>query len=155
VKVSENGIRLIKNFEGLRLTGYLCSAQKPTIGYGYTGLVGGKEIIDKVTKITKEQAEQFFAEDIKEVEEVINRNVKVPLTQNQFDALASWVFNFGETNLKDSTLLRRLNCGYYDQAAKQFKLWNKIYDSKRGIYIESPGLTERRLKEMGLFLKNG
>ena len=148
LNVSQNGIDLIKKYESLRLEAYQCTAGKWTVGYGHT------KDVEEGDVITEEQAEQFLRQDIKHLEEIINKSVKVPLCQNQFDALASLVFNIGETNFRSSTLLKCLNRGYYDQTAKQFLLWNKIKDKKTRIYINSPGLTRRRNEEMGLFLKN-
>lgn len=87
--------------------------------------------------------------DLGTAEAAVNRLVTVPLTQNQFDALVSLVFNIGEGNFSKSTLLRRLNAGEREAAAGQFGRWNK----SKG--VELAGLTKRRAAERELFLKAG
>jgi len=88
-----------------------------------------------------------LAEDVREAEDAINDLCKVSLTQNQFDALVSFVFNVGVGAFKSSTLLRKLNAGDYDGAAGQFPRWNK--DNGR----EIAGLTKRRHLEQSVFQK--
>lgn len=98
-------------------------------------------------KITKEQAEKLFAMDIQIHENNINKLVKVPLTQGQFDALVSFEFNIGYGAFKDSTLLRLLNAGKYRESAEQFTRW--VYSGGK----ISAGLQKRREEEKRLFLK--
>lgn len=133
---------LIKEFEGLRLVAYLPTKDDVwTIGYGHT------KGVKKGDVITKAQAEAFLEEDLAWVNNAIRRNVKVPLNQNQWDALGSWVYNLGETNLKKSTLLKRLNAGDYNGAADEFLKWVKQGNNTL------PGLVRRRKLERALFLK--
>ena len=117
MNISEKGRNLIKNFEGLRLKAYRCSSNRLTIGYGHTANVKESDVI------TKEQAENYLTQDLKRFENAVNRLVKVPLTQNQFDALISFTFNLGEGNLQKSTLLKLLNERKYNEAANQFERW--------------------------------
>ncbi|MEM3091771.1 MAG: lysozyme [Candidatus Pacearchaeota archaeon] len=140
---SEKGIELIKKYEGLRLSAYRCPSGILTIGYGHT----------KTTKpgmtINKEMAEILLKEDLKDFEKAINELVKVPLTQNQFDALISFVFNVGIGNFQKSTLLKKLNEGNYKEAANEFLKWTKA--RQPGGLKELPGLVKRRNEEKKLF----
>lgn len=138
---------LIKESEGLRLKAYLPTPDDVwTIGWGHT-----KGVRPWMT-ITKEQAEQYLAEDLEWVEDVLRTQVKVPLNQNQYDALASFVFNLGGTNFANSTLLRKLNAGDYKGAADEFPKWNK-QSQKDGKMVPLAGLTKRREEERNLFLE--
>ncbi|QRM54721.1 lysozyme [Sinorhizobium sp. BG8] len=105
--INKSGLDLVKQFEGLRTTAYLCPAGIPTIGYGSThGLTPG-DVGRK--KITAPQAEILLRADLVRFEKAVSRLVTVPLTDNQFAALVSWTFNLGEGNLVKSTLLKRIN----------------------------------------------
>ena len=146
MKTGKNGLDLIKKYEGLSLKGYLCPAGVPTIGYGYTGLVLGKKITTDM-KITLNQAEKLLASSLSGFEKSVNDLVKVPLTQNQFDAVVSFVYNLGAGNLKSSTLLKKLNAKDYIGASNEFLKWNKA-----GGKVLS-GLTKRRQSEKDLFNK--
>lgn len=137
--ISETGLALIRQFEGLRLSAYRCPAGIPTIGYGTTA---GVKMGDT---ITKERAEELLREDVKRFEAQVLRLVKVPLTQGQFDALVSFVYNLGAGNLSNSTLLRLLNAGDYKGAAAQFDRW--VYASGKRL----SGLVKRRAAERALF----
>ena len=141
MKTSENGRKFIANFEGLRLTAYKCPSGIWTIGYGHTGNV--KEGMT----ITKEQADQFFANDLKRFEDFVNVNVKVGLNQNQFDALVSFAYNCGTGALQKSTLLRKLNVGDYKGASDEFLKWTK---GANGVPLQ--GLVKRRQQEREMFL---
>jgi len=136
-----HNLGIIKKSEGLRLEAYLPTPNDvPTIGYGHTkGVKMGQHI-------TINQAEQFLLEDVAWASDAVNRLVKVKLTQNQFDALVSFVFNVGATAFSKSTLLRLLNAGDYKGAADQFLRWNK----QAGKVLR--GLDTRRKEERALFL---
>lgn len=133
------GFDLIKKWEGLRLEAYLCTAGVPTIGYGHTKGVKLGDVC------TEDQANQWLLEDMLEASEAIDRLVKVPLNNNQYGALTSFVFNLGWGNLQSSTLLKMLNEGKYLEASNQFLRWNKV----KG--VTSTGLSNRRAEEMTLF----
>lgn len=141
MRTSQNGIDLIKSFEGCKLTAYKCPSGVWTIGYGHTN--GVKQGM----KITKKQAEHYLKNDLKTYENYVNKYVKVKLNQNQFDALVSFTFNCGGGALKGSALLKRLNSGNYNAAANELLKWNK----SNGIILV--GLTRRRNAEKALFLK--
>ena len=139
LKTSAKGVAIIKRWEGLRLNAYRCPAGVWTIGYGHTkGVKPGD-------RITRRQAEKYFLEELPVYEEAVKRNVKAELNQNQFDALVSFVYNVGERQFKNSTLLRLLNQSKYFEAAKQFKRW--IYAGSKPL----PGLIKRRREEFELF----
>lgn len=140
---SEAGKDLIKKFESLSLVGYLCPAGVATIGWGTTRMNGRKPKVGE--KITLEQAKKLFDKDILVYEDAVRDNVKVPLTQAQFDALVSFTYNVGVTNFMTSTLLRLINQGKLKEAQPQFLRWNKA----GGKVLK--GLTRRRLAEAVLF----
>jgi lysozyme len=138
-KTSERGLSLIKEFEGLGLKAYLDVVGVPTIGYGTTaGVKIGQTI-------TKERAEELLREDVKRFEGYVSRLVKVPLTQGQYDALVSFVYNLGPGALEKSTLLDQLNRGDSDGASEQFDRW--VFASGRKL----AGLVRRRKAERALF----
>ncbi|MCW0320093.1 lysozyme [Pantoea dispersa] len=140
MQTSNNGINLIKRFEGLRLEAYRDSVGIPTIGYGHTHGVKMGDVI------TGAQADDFLREDLKVAELTINTNAKVKLTQGQFDALASFVFNLGSGNFVKSTLLKKLNTGDYAGVADEFGKWVNAGGKKL------PGLVKRRAAEREVFL---
>jgi lysozyme len=113
----------------------------PTIGWGHTK---GVKMGDSCTIM---QADEWLREDCRDAENEVNRCVRAIITQNQFDALVSFVFNIGGPNFRASTLLSKLNSGDYAGAAAQFPRWNK----QGGVVLN--GLTRRRAQEMALFLK--
>jgi len=139
MKTSEAGVTLIKSFEGCRLTAYQDLVGVWTIGYGHT-----KDVGEGMT-ISQHQADIMLEVDLDEFEGYINKHVIVPLTQNQFDALVSWVYNLGPNNLQSSTMLIILNEGKYDEVPYQLKRWNRA-----GGQV-SKGLVRRRDAEAGLF----
>ena len=134
------GLALIKKFEGCELKAYQCSAGVWTIGYGHT-----KDVVEGM-EITQEQAEQMLVDELHEYESYINKYVTVALSQNQFDALVSWVYNLGPANLSASTMLKVLNSGKYEDVPAQMKRWNKA----GGKVLE--GLIRRREAEACLFI---
>ena len=119
MNTSAEGIALIKKFEGCELKAYQCSAGVWTIGYGHT------KDVEEGDTISKDQAEEMLVEELHEYENYVNEYVNVALSQNQFDALVSWVYNLGPANLKASTMLKVLNDGKYEDEPYQMKRWNK------------------------------
>lgn len=135
------GVRMIKDYEGLHLTPYLCPARVWTIGYGHTQTVrAGMEI-------TPVMADQLLDDDLRVVERAITRLVRVPLNDNQFAALVSFAFNIGTTNFERSTLLKLLNRGWYEQVPAQLMRWNRSNGEVLG------GLSRRRAAEAQLWNK--
>lgn len=141
MKISQKGIKLIQDFEGLALKAYKDPIGIWTWGYGSTG---PHVTPDKVG--TKEEAEQLLKKDLERFEKGVSEIVKVPLNQNQFDALCSFAFNLGIGNLKSSTLLKKLNASDYKGAADEILRWNRAGGKVLA------GLTRRRIAERDLFL---
>jgi len=139
MKISKEGIALIKKFEGIELQAYQDSVGVWTIGYGHTK--GVKE----GDNISLKQAEAMLEEELVEYEGYINNMVELGLEQNQFDALVAWVYNLGPTNLRESTLLKVLNQGLFDEVPFEIKRWNKA-----GGQVLN-GLVRRREAEALLF----
>lgn len=144
--ISKTGIDLISSFEGIRLNAYDDGVGVWTIGIGTTVYPNGVKV-KKGDKCTLDQAKEYFAHDLKSFEKTVNDSVKVPLSQNQFDALVSLSYNIGSGAFKNSTLLKKLNAKDYAGAADQFLRWNK------GGGKVMKGLVRRREAERALFLK--
>lgn len=144
MKLSDKGVALIKHEEGEKLTTYADSVGVLTIGVGHTGTVSGKPITRGMT-ITQNKSTELLLSDLAWVEASINKSVKVPLSQNQYDALCSFVFNVGKSAFENSTLLKKLNAGDYASAADQLLQW------KRAGNIPNL-LLPRRKRERELFL---
>ena len=140
MKTSVEGLALIKKFEGLELEAYKCAAGVWTIGYGHTKDVQEGDVW------SESHADHMLEVELEEFEGYINDNVSVALSQNQFDALVSWVYNLGPANLKASTMLKVLNSGDYEGVPAQIKRWNKA----GGKVLE--GLIRRREAEALLFI---
>lgn len=139
-------IDLIVKFEGFSSVPYLCPASIPTIGFGSTRYADGTKVKLIDMPITEVEAMELLRETLVNFEKCINKNVKVPLNQNQFDSLVSFVYNVGFGNFEKSTLLKKLNEEDYIGASDEFVRWNKA----NGVPLR--GLTARRLAERDLFL---
>jgi lysozyme len=143
MNISDEGIDLIKRYEGFSATAYADPAtggEPFTIGYGHTkGVKYGDQ-----TDI--EQATRWLLDDVREALDAVQDGVRVPLEQNQIDALASFIYNVGVGNFMRSTLLKRINEQKFDQAADEFLRW----DHAAGKVM--PGLTRRRVAERKMFL---
>lgn len=144
--VSPSGIDLICNFEGLRLKAYDDGVGVWTIGFGTTKYPNGIRV-KKEDTCTLDQAKAYMQNDLKAFEQTVNSAVKVPVNQNQFDALVSLAYNIGSTAFKNSTLVKRLNEGNYKAAANQFDVWVNAGGKRM------QGLVNRRATEKALFLK--
>ena len=139
MKISQEGLSLIKKFEGCKLKAYKCSAGVWTIGYGHTeGVKEGDTCI-------QEEAEKLLRGDIFKFEEYVEDNVTVELDQSQFDALVAWTFNLGPGNLRESTMLKKLNNQEYESVPFEMRRWNKA----GGKTLD--GLIRRREAESLLF----
>ena len=106
MKISANGLGLIKEFEGCKLAAYFCLAGILTVGYGSTG-----PHVHEGMMITEAEAEALLLKDLVRFEKAVNELIKVPMSQGAYDALVSFTFNCGEGAFADSTLLRELNEG--------------------------------------------
>ena len=141
--ISDDGLDLIKHFEGCELTAYVCPSGIYTIGYGHTGGVTPGQTI------TQAEADKILREDVRKFETGVDNYTNVPLNQSQFDALVSFTFNVGLGAYRDSTLLRLLNGADYEGAAGQFGRW------VNGANGPLPGLVRRRDAEEKLFRRDG
>ena len=139
MKISLEGLSLIKKFEGCKLIAYKCSAGVWTIGYGHTTGVKEGDVC------TQEEAEKLLRGDIFKFEEYVQDSVKGDLDQSQFDALVAWTFNLGPGNLRSSTMLKKLNNGEYESVPFEMRRWNKA----GGKTLD--GLIRRRQAESLLF----
>jgi lysozyme len=146
MNTSSKGIALIQAFEGFRATAYKDIAGIWTIGYG-TIVINGRPV--KAGEIcTTEQAIGYLYSDLRAFEAAIQREVKIPLLQHQFDALACFAYNVGVGALKASTLLKNINARLPIEE-RRFTDWNKA--KINGVLTASPGLTRRRKSEYYLF----
>lgn len=141
MKTSAAGRALITQREGRKLAAYRDQKGVLTIGVGHTGRMSPPPVTAGM-RITDDQCDEFLARDLAPVEAVINGAVKVPMTQDEFDALASLGFNIGAGGLKTSTVIRKLNLGDVQGAANAILLWNK-----------PANLLKRRQEERAQFLK--
>ena len=145
MKTSEKGIEFIKQCEGYMDHSYQDAAQVWTIGYGTTRYPDGRHVSGG-EHCTTEQATEYLRHDLARFEDCINHYVTVELTQNQFDALASFTYNLGCGALKKSTLLRKLNARNYEGAADEMLKWTHA-----GGHVLR-GLVARRSHEHDTFL---
>lgn len=143
--ISERGLRHVMEFEGLRLRAYQDVAGVWTIGYGHTRTAHPGMVI------TQPEARSLLKLDIQDAEEAVKRLIKVPLSQNQFDALVSWTFNLGEGALAESTLRRRLNGGEYTAVPDEMQRWNKATNPETGRKEVVDGLVRRRKAEAAMW----
>lgn len=142
--ITQEGLDLIKQFEGFSSTVYICPAGYPTIGYGHVVRDEEKGRFD--TGIDQEQGEELLRRDAHVAERAVLRLITVPLTDGQFDALVSFTFNLGGGALQRSTLRRKLNRQDYVSAAGELRRW--IWAGGRKL----KGLIKRREAEKGLFI---
>lgn len=142
MKTNQDGLNLIKSFEGLRLEAYQDSVNIWTIGYGSTG----PDIV-KGLKWTQEQADSRLEDDVYKFEKGVEACVKTKINSNQFAALVCFAYNVGIGSLQKSTLLKKINSGDMNGAADEFLRWNKA-----GGKVLT-GLSRRRTAERALFLK--
>ena len=138
--ISQKGIDLIKTFEGCKLFAYRDSVGIATIGYGHT------KDVRMGMSITQKQAEEFLKSDIKPIERILN-GMGINYTQNQFDALTSWIFNLGEGNFKKSTMYKNIVARKSDiEITDQMVKWHNAGGKPL------TGLKRRRSVEANMFL---
>ena len=150
LRASQSIRQYIKSFESLKLIAYLCPAGVWTIGWGTTIFPSGSPV-QRGMKISKEGAQMYFDHDIQMFENAINLAIEVPIDQNHFDALVSFVYNIGVPKFLKSTLRRKLNKGDYNGASLEFLRWNKARNPDTGKLVVLRGLTKRRMKEKEIF----
>ncbi|WP_208439167.1 lysozyme [Bartonella quintana] len=145
-KISQEGLALIKQWEGLRLNAYQDAVGLWTIGYGHTS-DAGKPSVRKGMKITEKQAAEFLCQDLQQFENAVEQAVTVPLTDEQFAALVSFCYNVGTTAFCNSMLLKKLNKGDYEAVPVELQKWTKAGGKRL------QGLVNRRAAEAGLWAK--
>ena len=143
--IRPSGLDLTCNFEGKRLTAYDDGVGVWTIGFGTTVYPNGIKVM-KGDTCTEAQAKAYMAHDLKKFESAVNNAVKVPLSQNQVDALVSLAYNIGTGAFSKSTLVKKLNANDFRGAADQFDVWVNAGGKRM------QGLVNRRAKEKALFL---
>jgi len=147
MKTSASGRAFLTKEEGCVLTAYRCSAGVLTIGVGHTSAAGAPQVTSGL-RITKEQADEILSRDLKTFEDAVNKAIKVPVTQNEFDACMSLAFNIGVGAFAKSSVVRKLNAGDRKGAADAFLLWKRAGN-------DPDILLPRRNRERTLFLKAG
>ena len=145
MQISYSGKKLLGELEGFKDKAYKDSAGIWSLGFGSIRMWGRK--VQQGDICTEAEAYIQMDLDLAWAQTAINKEVKVPLTQNQFDALVIFIYNIGETAFKSSTMLRKLNAKDYIGAANEFVRWNRA----GGKVVD--GLTNRREREKRLFLK--
>ncbi|HTG15306.1 MAG TPA: lysozyme [Blastocatellia bacterium] len=154
MQMSENGLELLKQWEGFKLNVYNDSAGLPTIGVGHLITQpernSGNIVINGVAVkyaggLTDQQVVDLLSQDVQPAEQSVNNGVKVPLNQNQFDALVSFTFNVGGGAFAGSTLLKVLNQKQYTEVPNQLLRWTK----SGGNVVQ--GLVNRRQNEIKLW----
>lgn len=162
MRVSKRGIETLMDMESVEPHAYYDEAQKLTIGVGHlltqTELDRGSLFIngDMVVwrnGITRQHAEDLLMQDMRVAEDAVGVLVKVPLTQNQFDALVFFTFNVGVSAFRSSTLLRVLNQGHYEAVPAQMRRW--VYVTKDSQRVLSKGLQNRREREVQIWNGTG
>lgn len=149
MQIDQAGEDFIKSFEGLRLEPYQDEAGVWTIGWGHI------EGVSRYTpSINLMQAQTIFDDDIEPIEEAVTKDLLIDVTQSEFNALVSFAFNEGTEALHNSTLLKKLNAGDRQGAAKQFDRWIYVKDEKTKQMVVDKGLVRRRLAEKELFLND-
>ena len=145
-KLSQKGLDLIKQFEGLSLTPYVCSGGINTIGYGSTYYPNGQKIKLTDPAITQVVAESFLKHSLSTYEKAVDSFCRDDISQSQFDALVSFAYNLGTGALQKSTLIKKVNANPKDVTiADEFMKWNKA----NGKVLA--GLTKRRQAEANLY----
>jgi len=139
--ITQNGLDLIKRFEGFSRTVYFCPSGYPTIGYGHVV----KDDEDFSAGIDEAQAEELLRQDAQIAERAVLRLINVPLTDGQFDALVSFTYNLGGGALQRSTLRRKINREEHAEVPEQFMRW--VWAGGRKL----KGLVRRRAAEAGLY----
>lgn len=145
MKTSDKGIEQIKSFEGFRSMPYDDVAGKLTVGYGHLIVPGDGCVAG--SPITMGQATQLLRGDLHTAEQCVN-TCGVELSQNEFDALVSFVYNLGCGAFQRSTLLKFLKQGNKEAAAKEFSKWCMAGGK------HSDGILKRRFAEQECFLNS-
>ncbi len=145
MRITEEGLALIKRFEGFRARAYRCPAGVWTIGYGHTGAAGPPTVAAGMV-ISRAEAEEILRRDVDGFARDVETSLRVALDDRQFSALVSFAYNVGITNFRKSSVLAYVNAGDLAAVPGRLQLWNKA----KGRVL--PGLVKRRAAEAELFL---
>lgn len=146
IKIGDAGINLIKTFEGFRSAPYKCPAGIPTIGYGATFYTNGKKVTMSDKSITEVEAVSLLKSMLISFEKYVDSYCVDIINQNQFDALVSFCYNLGPSNLKSSTLIKKVNANPNDPTIRaEFMKWTKAGGRTLA------GLVRRREAESNLY----
>ena len=150
---SEYAINLIAKWEGFRPSLYFCPAGLPTIGYGHV-IQANESHLEKAS-LSEGQALGLLNKDLlnrytPELNRLCSKH-GASLSQNQFDAVLSFLYNCGGANLERSQILIFAKKGNIDEAVRKFKLYTKA--KVNGVMKDLPGLVSRRNEEADLFMK--
>lgn len=151
LRVSADGIKFIKRWEGLYLKAYYDPVGVLTIGYGHTNLSGvGPKVVPGMSLKNEDEADRILRDVLAKVyEPELRKRIKVNLTQGQWDALVSWIYNLGGSNFAKSTMLKRINAGRINDVPAEIMKWNKA----GGRVFK--GLTNRRRGEAAMWRSHG
>lgn len=145
MNITDEGLELIRRFEGFRDTAYLCPGGKWTVGYGHTS-DAGQPMVERGTSLSREQAEQVLRTDVERFAAGVRKNIRKPLGDQQFSALVSFAYNVGLSAFRSSSVLKAVNAGAFDTVPRRLQLWVKA----QGRVL--PGLVKRRAAEAALFM---
>jgi len=152
MKISAIGINFIKKEESFIAAPYLDAVGVPTIGYGTTVYENGKKVTMKDFPITERRASELLANMLIGYEAAVNKAVKKPINQNQFDALVSFAYNVGKAGMTGSSLVKRINVDpLHSEIPYWFSVWCK--GTIKGKKVVLPGLVKRRKRESDLYFK--
>ncbi len=147
MRINNDGLEIVKKFEGYRSQPYRCSADVPTIGFGSTYNLDGSRVTMDDAEIDRDEADALLRFGLRHAENAVARLVKVPLTVDAFSSLVSFIYNVGSGNFSASTLRSRLNRKEYIGAANEFWKWRRA----GGRILK--GLVNRRKAEKNLFCR--
>jgi GH24 family phage-related lysozyme (muramidase) len=156
-QLSPAGLEFIKGFETFRAKLHNDARGHCTIGYGtrlHSGNCDGRPAEEPYREgVSDDQATELLARRMSEVQGFVNERVKLPLTQNQNDALVSFVSDIGAGAFEQSTVLRLVNAGNFDGVPGEIRKWTR--ERSNGTTVERPALVSRRAAEADLFAKGG
>lgn len=147
--VTDQGLALIKRFEGFSATRYICPAGWWTIGFGAIHGLDGQPVTAATPPVTEEEAETLMRRDLAVAERAALRLITVPLSDGRFNALASFAFNLGGGALQRSTLRRKVNREEHADVPDEFRKW--VWGGGRKL----PGLIRRREEEAEMYVGSG
>jgi lysozyme len=148
MKMTEEGLQLIKEFEGFRGMAYRDPVGVWTIGYGHTSMAGAPDVKPGMV-LTLLQANDVLKRDVETFAQGVSESLQRTLSPQQFSALVSFAYNVGLGNFRKSSVLKAVNAGDVQAVPRRLQLWTKA--GGRTL----PGLVRRRAAEAALFVTKG